>query len=379
MSPPLFEVTDLRIAVFDEAAAHRKEDAGLLVRPGGKPLGQGWIEAVPGTSFALQPGESLALVGESGSGKTLTLMGALGLLGSGAKVIGGSVTFKGHRLDVAATPEERGRKNTFRERRRQRKRQKAYMGELFDKEWRKLMGTEIGILFQDPIASWDPAEVVGKQAGEVLAEHSDLTEDEIADRVLDALGEVKLPGAGKYLSFRHELSRGEAQRAMLAAALLKSPSLLIADEPVSGLDAPVARAILDLIRDMQVKRGLAMVFVTHDLATVASVADRVAVVYGGQIVEEGSVDDLFYAPQHPYTEGLLGSIPWPGATRLRPIDGSPPRIVDVVRGRCSFVERCHYAERRCLGGQPPLVTVGTAKAACFRVGDITLEGVGTRS
>ena len=372
---PLFEVENLRIAVFDNAAAVRNEDHGLTAKPGGKPLGAGWIEAVPGISFTVDHGEVLALVGESGGGKTLSLLGSLGLLSAGARVIDGQVTLMGHRLDMGATPEQRGRKNTWRERRRQKKRETAYMGELLDKEWRRLMGTEVGMLFQDPVSSWDPAEVVGRQAGEVLQEHTDLTDDEIAERVLDALGEVKLPGAGKYLSFRHELSRGEAQRAMLAAALLKAPSLLMADEPLSGLDAAVARSILDLIRDMQRTRGLGMVFVTHDLATVASIADRVAIVYGGEIVEEGPVDSIFYAPRHPYTDGLLGSIPWPGAHRLRPIDGMPPRIVEVDRTRCSFAERCPHRMAVCLDGQPPLTAVGASRVACVRASEIELLGV----
>ncbi len=375
MSSPLFEVSGLRIAVFDEAAAYRGDDRGLTARPGGKPLGPGWIEAVPGISFAVEQGEVLALVGESGGGKTLTLLGSLGLLSTGARVIGGAVTLHGHRLDLNASPEERGQADTWRERRRLKKRQQAYMGELLDDEWRQLMGTEVGILFQDPVASWDPAEVVGRQAGEVLEAHSDLSDDEIAARVLDALGEVQLPGTGKYLSFRHQLSRGEAQRAMLAAALLKSPSLLVADEPLSGLDPPVAGAILDLIRHMQRARGLGMVFVTHDLATVAAIADRVAVIYGGQIVEEGPVDAIFHSPQHPLTDGLLGSIPWPGVERLRPIAGSPPRLVDVDRTRCSFAERCPHAEPACLQGQPPLRQVGESQSACLRAPELELRGI----
>ncbi len=379
MSPPLFEVEDLRIAVFDEGAAVRGEDHGVLAKPGGKPLGPGWIEAVPGISFSVTPGEVLAFVGESGSGKTLTLMGALGLLSRGAKVVGGQVTFMGHRLDLSASPAERGKKSSFWQRRKQKRREKAFMGESLDKEWRTLMGTEIGILFQDPIGAWDPAEVVGRQTGEVLEAHTDLSDDEIATRVLDALGEVRLPGAGKYLSFRHQLSRGEAQRAMLAAALIKTPSLLIADEPVTGLDAPVARAILDLIRDMQRERGLAMVFITHDLSTVAAIADRVAVVYGGQIIEEGPVDAIYHAPTHPYTDGLLGSIPWPNGSRLRPIEGTPPRLVDVVRTRCSFAERCPHRAPACLEEQPPLVAVGDSWSACLRARELDLPGVGERS
>lgn len=377
MSLPLFEVDELRIAVFDEATAVRNDDHGVVGRHG-KPLGAGWVEAVPGVSLTVGEGEVLALVGESGSGKTLTLMGALGLLSSGAQTIGGEVRFRGRRMDLSATPEELGKKSTWRQRRRQRKRQKAYMGESLDKEWRHIMGTEIGILFQDPINSWHPSEVIGDQAGEVLAEHSDLSQEEIQERVLDALGEVKLPGVGSFLSFRHELSRGQAQRAMLASALLKAPSLLIADEPLSGLDASVARAILDLVRDMQATRGLGLIFVTHDLAVVASLADRVAVMYGGQIVEEGAVRDIFHTPTHPYTEGLLGSIPWPNVDRLRPISGQPPRIVDVDRSRCAFADRCSYRAAACLEEQPPLTSKGASQSACVRATELDLRGVGGR-
>jgi oligopeptide/dipeptide ABC transporter ATP-binding protein len=150
----------------------------------------------------------------------------------------------------------------------------------------------------------------------------------------------------------------------------------MADEPLSGLDAPVAGAILELIRDMQRRRGLGMVFVTHDLATVASLADRVAVIYGGQIVEEGPRDAIFYQPRHPYTDGLLGSIPWPGAGRLRPIEGSPPRIVDVARDRCAFAERCPYRAAVCLEEQPPLAPAGDSQVACVRADELELPGVG---
>ena len=379
MSPSLFEVNDLRIAVYDAAAGVRGVDSGLTSPATGAALGAGWIEAVPGVSLALSAGEVLALVGESGSGKTITVMGALGLLGSGARAIGGAVTYRGRRMDLWATPDERGAANTWRERRRRKKRAKAFMGELLDNEWRTIMGTEIGVLFQDPVASWSPDEMIGRQAGESLAAHSGLSDEEIEQRVLDALGEVKLPGAGTYLSFRHELSRGEAQRAMLAAALIKAPALLIADEPLSGLDAPVAGAILDLLRDMRTRRRLAMVIATHDIATVASIADRVAVMYGGQIVEEGSVNDIFHSPSHPYTEGLLGSIPWAGLDRLSPIDGSPPRIVDVPRDRCSFAERCPYQRTECLAGPPELVAAATSRTRCVRSGELTLRGVRGRS
>lgn len=380
---PLFEVTDLRIAVHDERTAYEGTDHGLTHGPKGRQLGPGWVEVVPGVSFAVRSGEVLAIVGESGSGKTITVMGALGLLGKGAKSIDGSVKFMGESTDLwaeRARPGGRGqtprRPESMWDRRRRKKRLEAFLGESLDPVWRRLMGSEIGVMFQDPIASWSPESVIGEQAGEVLHAHTEMDDLEIQERVLEALGEVQLPGAGKFLSFRHELSRGEAQRAMLAAALIKSPSLLIADEPLSGLDAPVAAAILDLIRDMRRERGLAMILITHDLATVASIADRVAVMYGGRIVEQASVVDVFHNPQHPYTEGLLGSIPSASLDRLRPIVGNPPRLVEIPAGRCSFAPRCPYVVDACRNDEPPLAKTPTGRAACLRAHELTLRGVG---
>lgn len=373
--PPLFEVLGLRIAVHDERTAHSGVDNGLTVGPGGPPLGAGWVEVVPGVDFSVRPGEVLAIVGESGSGKTISLMGALGLLGAGSRAIGGSVSIKGLRTDLWADPVAAGRPDTRKERRRRKRRLGAFMGETLDPTWRQLMGAEVGVLFQDPISGWSPVSMIGEQTGEVLAAHTDLSQTEIQRRVLDALGEVKLPPQGKFLSFRHELSRGESQRAMLAAALIRSPSLLVADEPLSGLDAPVAAAILSLIKDMRDERGLAMIFVTHDLAAVASIADRVAVMYGGRIIEEGPVGELFRQPHHPYTEGLLGSIPWPGVDRLRPIQGQPPRLVDVPHDSCTFAPRCPYAIDACRRALPTMTHAGAGSAACIRTTDLNLRGV----
>ena len=208
----------------------------------------------------------------------------------------------------------------------------------------------------------------------MLSEHTELSREEIGARVLDALGDVQLPKREKFLSFRHELSRGQAQRAMLAAALIKGPDLLVADEPLSGLDPPVARAVLELIQDMRRKRGMAMIFVSHDLATVASIADRIGVVYGGRIIEEGDADQIFHSPQHPYTAGLLGSIPWPGVDRLRPIEGDAPPLTDLPPG-CAFAPRCEFADQRCRAERPPIETAGTTLIACHHHATLELPGI----
>ena len=255
------------------------------------------------------------------------------------------------------------------------RRRQPFMEELMDDGYRNVLGTRIGVLFQDAIASWEPTAVIGDQAGEVLGEHTDMTREEIVDRVLEALGEVQLPKVNKYLSFRHELSRGQAQRAMIAAALVKGPQLLVADEPLSGLDAPVAAAVLDILRDLKTRRQMAILLITHDLATVAATADRVMVMYAGRIVEEGPVAEIYYRPSHPYTEGLLGSVPSLTAKRLMSIPGDPPRIQDVLPDSCAFASRCPYAVEVCLQGRPELRAVRASSAACFRAEEIELSGV----
>lgn len=370
---PIFEVEDLAVAVNDLEAASGCEQEGVLVEPYGPHLPYGWVEAITDISFAVAPGEVLAVVGESGSGKTLSVMGSLGLLGAGAKTIRGTVRFDGIQIRPTRALEQKEQK---RRRRKPRKREK-FMEESLDDDWRHVMGTEVGVLFQNAIGGWNPVEIIGEQAGEVLDEHTDLPLEEIEERVLDALGEVHLPKVSKFVAFPNELSRGQAQRAMLAAALVKAPRLLVADEPLTGLDAGVAAAILSLIRDMQHRRKMAMIFVTHDLAQVASLADRIAVMYGGRIVEMGAVEDVFHRPQHPYTEGLLGALPRPGVRRLRPIEGDVPKITDVPSGECALIPRCPYAGPECSIGLPPLVPSESGLAACVRHDELQLEGVGT--
>lgn len=364
----LLEVENMRVAIQDHEAPAQL----IHVEPYGPWLPDGWVVAIPSLSFSVEPGEVLAIVGESGAGKTLSALGALGLLSSGAKVVDGVVRFDG----VQLRPTKKLEKKRARWWRRRRDRKyEAYMEELLDEGYRGVMGTRIGVLFQDAVASWEPTAMIGEQAGEVLREHTDMTEDEIVDRVLEALGEVQLPQVNKYLSRRHELSRGQAQRAMIASVLIKGPDLLVADEPLSGLDAPVAAAVLEIIRDLKARRDLAMILITHDLATVAATADRVMVMYGGQVVEEGSASEIFYRPHHPYTEGLLGSVPSISRKRLVAIDGVPPRIQDVPATECAFAPRCPYAKDACHEARPILRPVADSLAACIRADELDLAGV----
>lgn len=372
MPRPIFEVEHLAVAVNDVEAARGRTQEGVMVEPYGPMLPFGWVEAVPDVSFSVFPGEVLAVVGESGSGKTLSVLGSLGLLSTGAAVVRGTVWFDGTRIRPTRYLEG---KATKRRRHKPRKKER-FMEESLDSDWRHVMGTEVGVLFQNAIGGWNPVEIIGDQAGEVLDEHTTLSLAEIEERVLDALGEVRLPQQSKFVSFPSELSRGQAQRAMLAAALVKGPRLLVADEPLTGLDAGVAAAILKLIRDMQEQRGMAMIFVTHDLAQVAAVADRVAVMYGGRIVETGPVEEVFHRPRHPYTAGLLGSIPRPGISRLRPIAGEVPKITDVPDDRCALIPRCAYAEAICETSVPPAISHEVGAAACFRAEDLRLQGIG---
>jgi oligopeptide/dipeptide ABC transporter ATP-binding protein len=363
LPPLLFEVADLRIAVYDG----ERRSNGPTTDGNGDALPDGWVVVVPGMTFSVRAGETLALVGESASGKSLTLLGAVGLLPQGARVVGGSA-------EVAGVEVPFPHRSIAAEKGWLRRRFGRFFPELEDDEWRRTIGTKVGIMFQDPIAAWDPTMMIGEQSGEVLEEHQGLPPEEVRRRVLDALGEVRLPRERKFLSFAREMSRGEAQRAMLAAALLSHPRLLLADEPLSGLDPPAAHAVLRLIDDMCRLRGMGMVLVTHDLAVVASVADRVAVVYGGRIVEIGSVHDIFHDPQHPYTSGLLRSIPWQGLDRLEPIAGEPPHLLDLPPG-CAFAPRCVHAIDACTAAVPGLVPSGPSRAACIRSDHLDLPGI----
>ena len=382
MSQPLFEVSHLRVAAFDAELSHTAFDSGRShgditgpVTDAGEQLSPGWVEVLPDMSFSVDSGEVLALVGESGSGKSLALMGGFSLLSPGTRVLGGQTRFE----DATFLPGGETVSSDTKRSRKQRKESRVagtVVADYSDDRWTKIVGTRIGFMFQNPIGSWTPDLVIGEQAGEALAVHSDLTTEEIESRVFDALGEVELPRSRRLFgAFRHELSRGMAQRAMLAAALTKAPTLLVADEPLNGLDPPVAAAIMDLIKDMQTRREMAMIIVTHDLAAVASLADRVAVVYGGIIVEEGPVTEIYHHPKHPYTAGLIGSIPGIRRGRLASISGEAQRLVDIDRTKCVFADRCDFATEICELNQPELSLVGGSMVACHHATPVGHPGI----
>ena len=364
--PRFFEVEDLRIAVEDHQTPTSAHGGHLL---------DGWAEVIPRASYGVDEGQTLAIIGESSSGKSLMVLGAFGLLPAGTRVLGGTTTYRDLRFEPGGSADEPDR--PLRRKDRKKLQRSGTVAADSTPEWARVVGTEIGFLFQDPIAAWTPILEIGPQAGETLAAHTDLSDDEIRERVVDALGEVQLPKSSHMMqAFSSQLSRGMGQRAMLAAALVKAPSLLIADEPLSGLDVSVSAAILELIKDLNERRGMAMIIVTHDLAVVARVADRVAVVYGGRIVEEGPVDDTFHRPRHPYTSGLLGSIPALTAGRLRPIPGEQPPLTKIAGNRCAFASRCAFADDVCRAAEPPIRETPVGSVACHHASELSLPGIG---
>lgn len=313
----------------------------------------GEVAAVDGVSFCVAEGEALGLVGESGCGKTLTALSLVGLLPPGARVLpGSSVRFRGEEF-VGAGPER----------------------------LRRLRGAEIAVIFQEPGMALNPVSSVGRQVAEGLRHHRGLDRRAARARAAELLGEVGIPDPeNRARSYPHELSGGMRQRVLIAMALACGPRLLVADEPTTALDATVRAQILDLLDRLRRERGLALLLITHDLASVAEVCDRVAVMYAGHLVETGEVADLFAAPAHPYTRGLLDSLPRvdaPGG-RLRPIPGTVPAPGKRSLA-CRFADRCPRAWDRCRREAPPLLAVGAGgsgwRSRCWLVetGEVPLS------
>jgi oligopeptide/dipeptide ABC transporter ATP-binding protein len=291
-------------------------------------------------SFSIAPGEAVGVVGESGSGKTLTALSLLGLLPRGVHATAGSITYGGK--DLLHTDEE---------------------------SLRAIRGNEIAMIYQDPMTAMNPVMKLGAQLIEVIESHAGDTSD-ARERVLAAFSEVGIPDPKRaYESYPHEFSGGMRQRVMIAMALILSPQLLIADEPTTALDVTIQQQILALVLQERRKRNMSMLWITHDLGVVANLVDRVIVMYAGRIVEVGTVKDVFTNPQHPYTAGLLASLPKASdknRTRLVSIPGIPPKPW-TVGGSCAFTPRCSRADEKCGTSLPLLATNAHTEAACFHL------------
>ncbi|HEX4806212.1 MAG TPA: ABC transporter ATP-binding protein [Conexibacter sp.] len=283
---------------------------------------EGVVQAVDGVSFHVDAGEVLAIVGESGCGKSVTGMTLMGLTRSPNARFGGRATFDGRDLLAAG-----------------------------DDELRRVRGAQIAMVFQDPMTALNPVQRIGPQLAEQIRAHADLDRGEALERARALLERVGIPRASDRLrAYPHELSGGMRQRTMIAMALSCDPRLLIADEPTTALDVTIQAQILEEVRRLRAETGAGVILITHDLGVVADVADRVAVMYAGQIVEEGTLDEIFYDPRHPYTWGLLGSIARvdrPRPERLPAIAGTPPSLAAPPRG-CRFRPRCPHRFERCL-------------------------------
>jgi len=301
MSAPLLSVRDLRVGFATE---------------------EGVVQAVDGVSFDLRPGEVLAIVGESGSGKSVTAQTIIGLTRANNARIEGSVKLGGEELTKAG-----------------------------DAEMRKLRGERVAMIFQDPMTSFNPVYRLGDQIIEAIRAHRpDTSKQQGRKRVVELFEAVGITNAEQRVDdYPHEFSGGMRQRAMIAMALALEPEVLIADEPTTALDVTIQAQILELLEQLNRERNLATILITHDLGVVAEVADRVLVMYAGKVVEEGTLDEIFYDPQHPYTWGLLGSltrIDRPRPHRLPQIAGSPPSLLDLPEG-CPFRPRCPHEFSKC--------------------------------
>jgi oligopeptide/dipeptide ABC transporter ATP-binding protein len=301
MSEPLLSVKDLRVGFATE---------------------DGVVQAVDGVNFDLRPGEVVAIVGESGSGKSVTAQTIIGLTRANNARIEGSVKLAGEELTSAG-----------------------------DAEMRQLRGERVAMVFQDPMTSFNPVYRLGDQIVEAIRAHrSDTSKKQGRERVVELFEAVGIPDAERRVDdYPHEFSGGMRQRAMIAMALALEPEVLIADEPTTALDVTIQAQILGLIEELNRERNLATILITHDLGVVAEVADRVLVMYAGKVVEEGTLDEIFYDPQHPYTWGLLGSltrIDRPRPRRLPQIAGSPPSLLDLPEG-CPFRPRCPHEFSKC--------------------------------
>jgi oligopeptide transport system ATP-binding protein len=300
----------------------------------------GEVKAVGGVSLYVNKGEAIGVVGESGSGKSVTMMSLMGLLSENGKVVNGEIIFDGKDLT-----------------------------KLSEKEMQKIRGNEIGMIFQDPMTSLNPVYTVEDQLTEGLMLHKNMTKAQATERAIQLLTMVGIPSPKDRLKqYPHEFSGGMRQRVMIAMAIACEPKLLIADEPTTALDVTIQAQILELMKDLKDKINTSIILITHDLGVVADVCSRINVMYGGILVETGTSRDIFYNPKHPYTWGLLNSIPNPKTLikeRLKPIDGQPPDLLKPPVG-CPFAPRCEYAMKVCMTQRAPMFEFDEYhRAACW--------------
>jgi peptide/nickel transport system ATP-binding protein len=310
------------------------------------PTRRGILTAVDDVSFEIAPGEVLGVVGESGAGKSLTGAAIIGLLEPPGHVAAGEILLDGMRID-----------------------------RLSHDEMRRIRGRRIGAIFQDPLASLDPLYSIGHQLIETIRTHLPLSESAARTRAIDLLQEVGIPAAARRIGhYPHQFSGGMRQRVVIALALAAQPRLIIADEPTTALDVSIQSQIITLLKRLCADHGTAVMLITHDMGVIAETADRVAVMYAGRIVEIGPLSDVIRAPKHPYTIGLMGSIPSLVGERERlvQIDGSMPRLTAIPAG-CPFHPRCNRVFDRCLHERPDLIDAGASRAACwlYAAGDRT--------
>ena len=291
----------------------------------------GEVKAVDGISYSLKNGEVLGIVGESGSGKSVEAFSIMGLLQSPGRVTGGSIIFEGENIL-----------------------------EYNKRQMENLRGNRISMIFQNPMTCLNPVFTIGNQLIEALRTHENATHTAAWERAMEMLRLVGIHETERRMrQYPHELSGGMRQRVMIAMGLICSPTILIADEPTTALDVTIQAQILELMKDIQKKTQMAIIFITHNLGVVADICDRIAVMYAGKIVEQGTTDEIFYNPSHPYTRGLLRSMPRVDAEsyeRLIPIEGTPVDLLNLPSG-CAFAPRCGHCMKLCLKAQPPAFAV----------------------
>jgi len=302
------------------------------------PTRRGTLVAVDDISFALEEGEVLGVVGESGAGKSLTGAAIIGLLEPPGRIADGAIRLNGRRID-----------------------------NLSHEEIRRIRGRDIGAIFQDPLTSLNPLYTVGRQLIETIQTHTDFSAAAARTRAIELLSEVGIPAPERRIDgYPHEFSGGMRQRVVIALALAANPKLIVADEPTTALDVSIQAQIIALLKRLCRDHGTAVMLITHDMGVIAETADRVAVMYAGRIAEIGPVKDVVKHPSHPYTEGLMGSIPVIGhrLERLTQIDGAMPRLTEIPEG-CAFNPRCPKSIDRCFTERPSLTATGPTNSACW--------------